>query len=199
MKNYAYGRVSSRDQNLERQLDAFENCGIVFDKIFYDKKSGKDFNRENYRKMIRCLKAGDLLVIKSIDRLGRSYDAILFEWRRITKEIKADVWVLDMPLLDTRTREDNLIGRFIADLVLQLLSFFAQHERDYIRMRQEEGNRAAQQRGVHFGRPRIECPNNFERIVNALERHEITPNEAFALADMRPSTFYRYARELLEE
>lgn len=124
MKKYAYGRVSAKDQKLERQLDAFADCGISFEKIFCDKKSGKDFDRKQYGRLMKKIRAGDLLVIKSIDRLGRNYDMILAEWKRITKEIGADILVLDMPLLDTRTTGDNLLGKLISDLVLQLLSFW---------------------------------------------------------------------------
>ena len=149
MCNYAYGRVSAKDQKLERQLDAFMRCGIAFNKIYCDKKSGKDFEREQYKKMIKKIKTGDLLVVKSIDRLGRNYDAIIIEWKHITQEVGADILVLDMPILDTRTYK-NLIGRLIADIVLQLLSFVAENERENIRTRQAEGIAIAKQKAIRF-------------------------------------------------
>lgn len=137
--NYAYGRVSSKDQKLERQFDAFDGCGIAFDHIYADKQSGKDFERKDYNRLLKKIRAGDLLVIQNIDRLGRNYDMILDEWKRITKDIGADILVLDIPLLDTRCKGDSLIGRLISDLVLQLLSFVAENERNNIRQRQAEG------------------------------------------------------------
>lgn len=136
---YAYARVSARDQNLSRQIEAFSALGIDSRYIFCDKKSGKDFDRSNYMRMIRRLRCGDLLVIKSIDRLGRNYTMIIEEWSRITKKIRADILVLDMPLLDTRTGADTLVGKFISDIVLQILSFVAENERENIRARQAEG------------------------------------------------------------
>ena len=196
MKNYAYARVSAKDQKLERQLDAFANCGIVLDKIYCDKKSGKDFERENYKKMLKKIRQGDLLVIKSIDRLGRSYDAVILEWKRITKDIGADILVLDMPLLDTRCHERPLIGKLIADLVLQLLSFVAENERENIRARQEEGIRAAKLRGVRFGRPRIAIPENFRKVADDYLQRKITYSEALRLTAMRPTTFYRYVKSI---
>ena len=180
MCNYAYGRVSAKDQKLERQLDAFMRCGIAFNKIYCDKKSGKDFEREQYKKMVKKIKTGDLLVIKSIDRLGRNYDAIIIEWKHITQEVGADILVLDMPILDTRTYK-NLIGRLIADIVLQLLSFVAENERENIRTRQAEGIAIAKQKGVRFGRPRVTIPSNFSEIAAAYLSHTISYAEALRL------------------
>ncbi len=193
MCNYAYGRVSAKDQKLERQLDAFMRCGIAFNKIYCDKKSGKDFEREQYKKMIKKIKTGDLLVVKSIDRLGRNYDAIIIEWKHITQEVGADILVLDMPILDTRTYK-NLIGRLIADIVLQLLSFVAENERENIRTRQAEGIAIAKQKGVRFGRPRVTIPSNFSEIAAAYLSHTISYAEALRLTNLRPSTFYRYVK-----
>ncbi len=194
--NYAYARVSSKDQNLERQLTVFKDCGISFDRIYCDKKSGADFERQNYKKLLKKLKKGDLIVVKSIDRLGRNYDCILREWKRITKEIGADIYVLDMPLLDTRCKDMDLIGKVISDIVLQLLSFVAENERDNIRTRQAEGIKNAKARGVRFGRPRITCPDNFRDVAAAYLDHRISVSEALALTHMKPSSFYRYTKSI---
>ena len=190
--NYAYARVSSKDQKLERQFAAFSECGVTFDKVFSDKKSGENFERQNYKRLLRKLKKDDLLVVKSIDRLGRNYDCILREWKRITQEIGADIYVLDMPLLDTRCHEKNLIGKLISDIVLQLLSFVAENERINIRTRQAEGIKAAKARGVKFGRPRLNCPDNFAEIAESYMRRKICLAEALELSKMKPSSFYRY-------
>ena len=190
--NYAYARVSCKDQKLERQLIAFNDCNIAFTRIFCDKKTGENFERQNYKKLIKKLRYGDLLVIKSIDRLGRNYDCIIREWRRITKEIGADIYVIDMPLLDTRCHETNLIGKFISDIVLQLLSFVAENERINIRTRQAEGIKAAKIRGVKFGRPKTACPVNFREIAEKYRTRQIKLAEALALSQMKISSFYRY-------
>lgn len=190
--NYAYARVSCKDQKLERQLTAFNDCNIPFNRIFCDKKTGENFERQNYKKLIKRLRCGDLLVIKSIDRLGRNYDCILREWKRITKEIGADIYVLDMPLLDTRCHEKNLVGKLIADMVLQLLSFVAENERINIRTRQAEGIKAAKARGVKFGRPKTACPANFREIAEKYKQHKIDLAEALSLTKMKISSFYRY-------
>ncbi len=192
--NYAYARVSCKDQKLERQLSAFKNCNVPFDRIFCDKKSGENFERKSYNRLMKILREGDLLVIKSIDRLGRNYDCILQEWKRITKKIGADIYVLDMPLLDTRSQEKNLIGRLITDIVLQLLSFVAENERVNIRTRQAEGIKAAKERGVKFGRPRITCPANFPEIAEKYIHHKIGLHEALSLSEMKLSSFYRYVK-----
>lgn len=193
--NYAYARVSCKDQKLERQFASLANCGIAFEKIYCDKKSGENFERLNYKRLIKKLREGDLLVIKSIDRLGRNYDCILQEWKRITKEIGADIYVIDMPLLDTRCHEKNLIGKLIADIVLQLLSFVAENERTNIRTRQAEGIKAARERGVKFGRPRIACPENFPAIAEAYINRKIRIKEALSLTEMKLSSFYRYVKQ----
>ena len=190
--NYAYARVSCKDQKLERQLTAFNDCNIPFNRIFCDKKTGENFERQNYKKLIKRLRCGDLLVIKSIDRLGRNYDCILREWKRITKEIGADIYVLDMPFLDTRCHEKNLVGKLIADMVLQLLSFVAENERINIRTRQAEGIKAAKARGVKFGRPKTACPENFREIAENYKQHKIDLAEALSLTKMKISSFYRY-------
>ena len=164
MKTYAYIRVSSADQNEDRQLIAMQEVGIPPGNLFMDKQSGKDFDRPRYQKLIKRLKTGDLLYIKSIDRLGRNYEEIQNQWRVLTKEKGVDIVVLDMELLDTR-REKNLLGTFIADLVLQVLSFVAQSERETIRKRQAEGIAAAKARGVRFGGQKKELPGNFGELV----------------------------------
>lgn len=158
---YGYIRVSTKEQCEDRQLIALRDFPVCDDKIFMDKLSGKDFNRPQYKKLLRKLKRGDILVVKSIDRLGRNYEEILNQWRIITKEKQADIVVLDMPLLDTRKTGRNLTGTFVADLVLQILSYVAQTERENIRQRQMEGIAAAKLRGVQFGRPRKPVPENF--------------------------------------
>lgn len=163
---YAYARVSAKDQNLERQLAAFNEFGIDKKHIFSEKKSGKDFERKAYQRLLKKLKAGDLLVIKSIDRLGRNYNKIIEEWNRITNVIGANVLVLDMPILDTRTKSDSLVGKFVSDVVLQVLSFVAENERENIKARQAEGIKNAKEKGVRFGRPSFECSEDFLSVVN---------------------------------
>lgn len=196
MKIFGYVRVSSTDQNEDRQMIALHQVGVLDENIFMDKISGKDFNRPQYKKMIKRMKQGDLLYVVSIDRLGRNYDEIQNQWRILTKEIGIDVCVIDMPLLDTRQSKD-LLGTFVADLVLQVLSFAAHNERDNIRKRQAEGIAAAKARGVHMGRPVAEAPSDFEEIVNAWEKKKITMEEAMKKCGMSKTTFYRRRRELL--
>lgn len=190
---YGYIRVSSRDQNEDRQLDVLKTL-VRPGNIYMDKQSGKDFNRPQYKKLVRRLKKDDLLYIKSIDRLGRNYEEILSQWRILTKEKGIDIVVLDMPLLDTRRGKD-LMGTFLSDIVLQVLSFVAENERNNIRQRQAEGIAAAKARGVRFGRPQIDPPDQFERIVGEWERKEITIQEALQRCDMSESTFYRRLKE----
>lgn len=176
---YAYARVSARDQNLTRQIEAFEKLGIPKDCIFCDKKSGKNFERKSYMRLIKRLKSGDLLVIKSIDRLGRNYDMIIEEWNRITNKIKANILVLDMPLLDTREKADTLVGKFISDIVLQVLSFVAENERENIRTRQAEGIAAAKRKGVRFGRPPMEySPRIYGNSPCLSQRRDNAPSGA---------------------
>lgn len=188
---FAYGRVSAADQNLNRQIDSFLEFGVDTKHIFTDKKSGKDFERENYRKLKKKLSAGDLLVIHSIDRLGRNYDMIMEEWAEITKRIGADILVLDMPLLDTRTGKENLTGKLISDIVLQLLSYVAQKERENIKVRQREGIAAAKRRGVQFGRPMVSVPVNFFETAKEYRLGSITFTEALNKTGMKKSTFYK--------
>lgn len=191
---YGYIRVSTRDQNEDRQMIALREAGVRERDIYLDRQSGKDFNRPQYRKLLRRLKKDDLLYIKSIDRLGRNYEEILEQWRVLTKEIGADIVVLDMPLLDTRSGKD-LLGAFIADLVLQILSFVAQNERENIRQRQAEGIAAAKARGVRFGRPRKEIAGDFAGIVEAWEEKRISMAEVLEACGMSEATFYRRLRE----
>ncbi len=193
-KTYAYIRVSSADQNEDRQMDAMKRLDLPKQNIFLDKQSGKDFDRPNYKKLIKKLRAGDLLVIKSIDRLGRNYEEIIQQWQTITKEIKADIVVLDMELLDTR-KDKNLLGTFIADLVLQVLSFAAQNERENIRLRQAEGIQAARERGVVFGRRQREIPN-FEWIVKSYREGRLNATKAAKEAGLSRKGFYKRLKRL---
>ncbi len=192
---YAYARVSARDQNLARQLEAFSEMNIDRRHIFCDKKSGKDFDRTNYLRLVRKLKPGDLLVIKSIDRLGRNYQMIIDEWSRITKTIRADILVLDMPLLDTRSTPCSLVGKFIADLVLQILSFVAENERENIRARQAEGIAVAKKKGVRFGRPPKTYSRKFFDTVFAYENQQITLRDALDVTGMSQSNFYYHMKK----
>lgn len=187
---YAYGRVSAADQNLNRQIDSFIQFGVARAQIYTDKKSGKDFERENYRRLKDILQSGDLLVVKSIDRLGRNYDMIIEEWSDITKRIGADIFVMDMPLLDTRVNRENLTGKLISDLVLQILSYVAQKERENIKVRQREGIAAAKRRGVRFGRPEVVQPTDFTATVAQFTSGTISREEALRRTGMKKSTFY---------
>ncbi len=191
---YGYIRVSSIDQNEARQLVVMQAKGIPKENIFIDKQSGKNFNRPAYKRLLGKLRAGDLLYLLSIDRLGRNYEEIQNQWRILTKEIGIDISVVDMPLLDTR-RDKDLMGTFIADLVLQILSFVSQNERENIRKRQAQGIAAAKARGTQFGRPALATPNDFHLIVNAWDNKEITTKQAVELSHMSKTTFYRRVRE----
>lgn len=195
---YGYARVSSKDQNLDRQLDAFEAFGVPRDAIFADKASGKDFDRPEYRRLVESLAEGDVVVIKSIDRLGRNYEEILTEWRTITKERKAAIVVLDMPLLDTRERRDGLTNVLISDIVLQLLSYVAQVERENIKQRQAEGIAAAQARGVRFGRPKKKRPACYEATKASYLGGHITRQEAADRMKVCVSTFDRWLKDDIE-
>lgn len=192
---YGYARVSSIEQNEERQMVALKKAGVSASHIFMDKQSGKDFQRANYEKLVSTLQAGDLLYILSIDRLGRNYVEIQNQWRMLTKEIGIDICVLDMPLLDTRNGKD-LMGTFIADLVLQILSFVAENERENIRKRQEQGIAAAKKRGVRFGRPESKVPSDFKNIVKAWEQGLLKMDEVIKTCQISKSTFYRKLREM---
>ena len=196
MSTYGYVRVSSTDQNEDRQMVELHRLGVDDAHIFMDKQSGKDFERPQYKQMVEQLKPGDLLYVLSIDRLGRNYDEIQRQWRILTKEIGIDVCVIDMPLLDTRQCKD-LLGTFVADLVLQVLSFAAHNERDNIRKRQAQGIAAARARGVHLGRPAIPPPENFEEIVRDWEHGKLTTKEASRQCGMSEGTFYRRRREMM--
>lgn len=194
-KNYGYVRVSSQDQNEARQVIALLDVGILESEIYIDKSSGKNFDRKEYKKLLRRLNENTILFVKSIDRLGRNYEEIIEQWRIITKVKRADIVVLDMPLLDTR-REKNLMGTFIADIVLQILSYVAQTERENIKQRQAEGIAAAKARGVKFGRPERTLPDNFTKVVFMWEKKEISLKEAAKICNMPKSTFYDKAREI---
>lgn len=191
---YGYVRVSTKDQNEDRQLIALQEMSIPEKNIFVDKQSGKDFKRPMYKRMLRKIKKDDLLYVKSIDRLGRNYAEILEQWRILTKEKGIDIVVLDMPLLDTRRGKD-LMGTFLSDIVLQVLSFVAENERTNIRQRQAEGIAAAKMRGVRFGRPEKSVPENFEEIVKEWEQRKITIKEVVEKCNMSEATFYRRLRE----
>jgi len=192
---YGYARISSTDQNLSRQTLAMQELNIPPEQVFADKQSGKDFDRPAYKEMVKKLKAGDLLYIKSIDRLGRNYDEIQNQWRILTKEKGIDIAVIDMlPLLDTRQHK-NLMGNFISDLVLQILSFVAHSERDNIRKRQAEGIAAAKARGVRFGRPIKEAPANFGELVKQWERKQISKAEILEICNIKETTFYKRLSE----
>ena len=188
-KVFGYGRVSSKDQNIERQLLAFKEYKIDERDIYIDKQSGKDFDRSNYNVLKNVLRENDLLVIKSIDRLGRNYNMIIEEWKDITKNIKADIVVIDMPLLDTRNNKD-LLGTFISDLVLQILSYVAEQERSFIKQRQKEGIENAKNKGIKFGRPRIEKPSNFDMVINKWKNKELKSKEAMEILGLKPNSFY---------
>lgn len=191
---YGYARVSSTDQNLDRQLETLK--GFNCDVIYTDKMSGKDFNRDEYQKLKSNLKSGDLLYVKSIDRLGRNYDMIIDEWRDITHNIGADIVVVDMPLLDTRDKEKGLTGKFISDLVLQILSYVAETERNNIKQRQAEGIRVAKEKGKHLGRPKIEIPPNFSQVANHFIEGKISLNQALTKCSMKRATFYNYLNRI---
>lgn len=194
--NYGYARVSTTYQNLDRQIDVLLRQRIESRNIYCDKESGKDFSRENYQKLVKKLRKGDVLFIKSIDRLGRNYNMILEEWRKLTKLKEIDIVVIDMPLLDTRIEGKNLVGKFIADLVLEILSFVAETERNNIKERQQEGIKLAMSRGVKFGRPKIKNPQNFSSVAKDYLSHKLTSKEAIQLSGFTKGTFYRRIKEI---
>lgn len=191
---YGYVRVSSTDQNEDRQLIALSEKNIPQRNIYIDKQSGKDFERPQYKRLVKRLKPGDLLYILSIDRLGRNYEEIQRQWRVLTKDIGIDICVIDMPLLDTRNGKD-LMGTFIADLVLQILSFVAQSERENIKKRQAEGIAAAKAKGVKFGRPEKSVPDDFPRLIREWEKNKLSFSELLVRCNMSEATFYRRLRE----
>lgn len=193
-RTYGYMRVSTKEQNEDRQRIAMAEVRVPESMVYMDKQSGKDFERPQYKRLMRRLKPGDLLYIKSIDRLGRNYQEIIEQWRIITKEKQADIAVIDMPLLDTRRGKD-LMGTFISDIVLQLLSFVAENERVNIRQRQSEGIAAAKARGVRFGRPEKAVPSDFARLVRQWERKQLPFADMLKQCGMSEATFYRRLRE----
>ena len=192
---YAYIRVSTRHQNIDRQYEEIKALGIDDRYIYIDKESGKDFDRTKYQKLIKKLKKDDLLIVKSIDRLGRNYHMILEEWARITKTIGADIRVLDMPLLDTRIEGKNLVGKFISDIVLQVLSFVAENERINIKQRQAEGIRIAKEKGVKFGRPKVILPPNTNDILDKYINRELTNTVVAQLIGVSRGTFFRLVKD----
>ena len=194
MNIYGYVRVSSTDQNEERQMVALREVPVPEKNIFVDKQSGKDFDRLSYKKLMKKLKAGDLLYVLNIDRLGRNYKEIQEQWRLLAQEKEIDICVLDMPLLDTRNGKD-LMGTFIADLVLQIMSFVAQSERENIKKRQAEGIAVAKAKGVKFGRPEKAVPEDFVKLIRIWEQKKISFSEVLKRCDISESTFYRRLRE----
>ena len=190
---YGYVRVSSKDQNEDRQVISMREMQVPEENIFIDKQSGKDFNRPQYKRLLKRVKEGDLIYIKSIDRLGRNYGEIQEQWKLITKDKRVDIYVIDMPILDTR-REKNLLGTFISDLVLTLLSYVSENERVTIRQRQSEGIAAAKARGVHFGRTPKPLPENFYEVYQQWKKKKITIDQAAKECGMPKSTFYGKAK-----
>lgn len=195
-KEYGYIRVSTKEQNTDRQHIAMREIGLGRKNVYTDKQSGKDFERPQYQRLIRKLKEGDTLYVASINRLGRNYDEIREEWRKITKELQVDIVVLDMPLLDTRCSDGDLTKKFISDIVLQVLCYVAQIERENIRKQQAEGIAAAREKGKHLGREKIELPTNFEELVKAWRNKEICINEMLKTLSVSRSFFYAKVKEM---
>lgn len=197
---YGYARVSSKEQNLERQIKELKGAGVEERNILMDKQSGKDFNRKSYNLLVGTdttaplLREGDVLTVYSIDRLGRNYTEIMKQWQYITQEIKADIRVLDMPLLDTRNNGDSLDSRFVADLVLQILSYVAQKERENIKVRQSQGIAVAKEQGKLLGRPAAEFPDNWEAVYNEWKSHNITAVQAMKQTNLKKNTFYNLVK-----
>ena len=194
-KTFAYCRVSSTDQNEDRQVEAMLELGINERDIFVDKCSGKDFDRPQYQALKLQLREGDLLVIKSIDRLGRNYKQICEEWREIVRDIKANIKVVDMPILDT-TRTDGLLGEVISDIVLQLLGYVAEQERAFIKQRQAEGIKLAKEKGKRLGKPPIQYPENWQEVYTIWKSGSITAREAMKRLNLKPTSFYKLAKKL---
>lgn len=199
MRKYAYIRVSSKDQNIARQVQAMLDIGLSKKQMYIDKQSGKDFNRKNYQKLLKKLKSGDELYIKSIDRLGRNYEEIIDQWRHLTITKEVNIIVIDFPLLDTRNHVNGITGKFISDLVLQVLSYVAQIERENIHQRQREGIRIAQKKGVRFGRPEKKKPNNFNEIYFLWKSEKISLREASRRTGVSHHTFSKWVKEKGEE
>ena len=199
MEQYAYIRVYTKEQNIDRQILALEPYQVPEKNIYCDYQSGKNFERPAYRKLVKRLKTGDLLIIKSIDRLGRNYNDILVQWQYITKELKVDILVLDMDLLDTRQKSGNLTGTLIADLVLQIFAYVAQTEREFICQRQAEGIEAAKRKGKKFGRPEKEMPKQFKEVCQRCKKGELSTRQASELLGISHTTFYRRYKKIIEE
>lgn len=197
MEQYAYIRVSTKEQNIDRQIMALEPYHIPEKNIYCDYQSGKNFDRPAYQKMLKELKKGDLLIVKSIDRLGRNYNDILIQWQYITKEIKADILVLDMELLDTRKKTGNLTGTLIADMVLQIFAYVAQTEREFICQRQAEGIAVAKQKGKKFGRPEKKMPGQFQEVCQRCEKGELSTRQAANILGVSHTTFYRRYKKII--
>lgn len=195
-KTYGYVRVSTITQKIDRQMKELYDLGLSDKFIYVDKQSGKDFDRPNYQKLKKKLKKDDLLIIKSIDRLGRNYEMIIEEWTNITKVIKANIYVIDFPLLDTRS-ETNLVGKFVSDIFLQVLSFVAENERQNIKQRQMEGIKIAKMKGIHMGRPKTTLPENFIQVVNELLDNNLPYKIGAEKTGMKNGTFYKYMKNYI--
>ena len=199
MNKYGYIRVSSRDQNIARQVEAMLDIGIRKQDMYVDKQSGKDFDRGEYKRLVKKLKAGDELYVKSIDRLGRDYEEIIDQWRYLTKTKDIDIIVLDLDLLDTRKEINGITSKFIADLTLQILSYVAHIERDNTRKRQAEGIRIAKEKGVKFGRPRAEIPPDFEEVLTLWQENKISKREGARILNTNHTTFSRWIKSREQE
>ena len=199
MSTYGYVRVSTKEQHEDRQIQAMVQFGVSNSNLYIDKQSGKDFKRPKYQELMEKLKKGDILVLSSIDRLGRNYSEIQEQWKVLTKEKEVDIVILDMPLLDTRKENGDLTGEFIADMVLQILAYVSEIERDNIRTRQREGIVSAKKRGVIFGRPRKKLPTNFEAVANRVIKQEISVKKALEETGMARASFYRAMRSFEKE
>lgn len=192
--NYGYVRVSSKEQNTLRQIEALEKLGVERKRIYIDKQSGKDFERPAYKKLLKKVSPSDVIFVKSIDRLGRNYDEILEQWKYITKHKQIDICILDFPLLDTRKKDNDLTGTFIADLVLQILSYVAQTEREFIHQRQAEGIASAKKRGIKFGRKNLDLPESFYAAKAQYEAGLVSYQKAAEICGMSASSFYQYCQ-----
>ena len=197
-KEYGYIRVSTKEQNIDRQLSAMKFIGIQKENIFVDKQSGKDFNRPQYKRLVRKLREGDVMFVKSIDRLGRNYDEIIEQWQYISKVKNADIVVLDFPLLDTRKHEHGITGKFLSDMVLQILSYVAQVERENTKQRQMEGIEEAQKKGIIFGRPKMELPEEFSQVYTLWKSRQITQREASRRLKTNHNTFKNWVERYQE-
>ena len=199
MATYGYVRVSTKEQKTDRQMEAMQKYGVDAKYIFVDKVSGKDFNRPSYQKLVKKLRPGDLLVIKSIDRLGRDYKEILEEWRKLIRDKKIDIEVIDLPILNTNQEIDGIAGVLISDILLRVLAYVSQTERDYIKQRQAEGIAIALSKGIHFGRTKIQPTVDFDTWFNLWKNGELSSRNAASQAGMTHTTFYRRCRERLNE